>query len=124
MLVQSQISTVKPSSSIRRIRSTSGKSRRIISTQTASVKGLLGTARTAYGGLRYTCLVARSPRRRPRVADIAAQSGLSRATVDRVLHGREGVRPETVAQVERAVAELERQRTQVQLPGGRSSSTW
>ena len=62
------------------------------------------------------CLVARSPRR-PRVADIAAQSGLSRATVDRVLHGRDGVRPETVAQVERAVAELERQRTQVQLSG-------
>jgi LacI family transcriptional regulator len=55
--------------------------------------------------------------RRPRVADIAAQSGLSRATVDRVLHGREGVRPETVTQVERAVAELERQRTQVSLSG-------
>jgi len=55
--------------------------------------------------------------RRPRVADIATQSGLSRATVDRVLHGREGVRPETVAQVERAVAELERQRSQVQLAG-------
>jgi LacI family transcriptional regulator len=58
--------------------------------------------------------VARAARR-PRVADIATQSGLSRATVDRVLHGRDGVRPETVAQVERAVAELERQRTQVQL---------
>ena len=68
------------------------------------------------GGLRYTCLVARAPRP-PRVADIAAQSGLSRATVDRVLHGRDGVRPETVAQVERAVAELERQRSQVQLAG-------
>ena len=37
--------------------------------------------------------------------------------MDRVLHGREGVRPETVAQVERAVAELERQRSQVQLSG-------
>ncbi len=61
-------------------------------------------------------LVALTPRR-PRVADIATQSGLSRATVDRVLHGREGVRPETVAQVERAVAELERQRTQVSLSG-------
>ena len=58
-----------------------------------------------------------APPRRPRVSDIAAQSGLSRATVDRVLHGREGVRPETVAQVERAVAELERQRTQVSLSG-------
>jgi LacI family transcriptional regulator len=55
--------------------------------------------------------------RRPRVADIAAQSGLSRATVDRVLHSRVGVRPETVVQVERAVAELERQRTQVHLSG-------
>jgi LacI family transcriptional regulator len=37
--------------------------------------------------------------------------------VDRVLHRRAGVRPETVAQVERAVAELQRQRTQVQLSG-------
>jgi LacI family transcriptional regulator len=47
--------------------------------------------------------------------DIVTQSGLSRATVDRVLHGRVGVRPETVAQVERAIDELERQRTQVHL---------
>ena len=46
---------------------------------------------------------------RHRVSDIAAQAGLSRATVDRVLHQREGVRPETVAQVERALAELDRQ---------------
>jgi LacI family transcriptional regulator len=57
------------------------------------------------------------PRRRHRVADIAAQSGLSRATVDRVLHERPGVRPETVAQVERALAELDRQRDQVHLSG-------
>ena len=54
---------------------------------------------------------------RPRVNDIARQSGLSRATVDRVLHGRPGVRAETVTQVERAVAELERQRQQVHLSG-------
>lgn len=54
-------------------------------------------------------------RRKHRVGDIAAQSGLSRATVDRVLHGREGVRPETVAQVNQAIDELERQREQVQL---------
>ena len=54
-------------------------------------------------------------RRRHRVVDIATQAGLSRATVDRVLHGREGVRPETVAQVDRAIAELERQHEQVQL---------
>ena len=57
------------------------------------------------------------PSRPPRVSDIATQAGLSRATVDRVLHRRSGVRPETVAQVERAVAELERQRTQVALSG-------
>ncbi len=56
-------------------------------------------------------------RRQYRVADIAAQAGLSHATVDRVLHGRVGVRPETVAQVERAIGELERQRSQVQLSG-------
>jgi LacI family transcriptional regulator len=54
-------------------------------------------------------------RRQHRVGDIARQAGLSRATVDRVLHGREGVRPETVAQVDQAIAELERQRGQVQL---------
>ena len=51
------------------------------------------------------------------MVDIALQAGLSRATVDRVLHGRTGVRPETVAQVERAIAELDRQRTQVHLSG-------
>jgi LacI family transcriptional regulator len=56
-------------------------------------------------------------RREHRVVDIAAQAGLSRATVDRVLHGREGVRPETVAQVNRAIDELERQREQVHLSG-------
>jgi LacI family transcriptional regulator len=56
-------------------------------------------------------------RRDHRVVDIAAQAGLSRATVDRVLHGREGVRPETVAQVRAAIDELERQRAQVHLSG-------
>ena len=54
-------------------------------------------------------------RRKYRVTDIAAQAGLSRATVDRVLHGRVGVRPETVAQVDRAITELDRQRSQVHL---------
>jgi LacI family transcriptional regulator len=56
-------------------------------------------------------------RREHRVVDIAAQAGLSRATVDRVLHGREGVRPETVAQVNQAIDELVRQREQVHLSG-------
>ena len=55
--------------------------------------------------------------RRHRVTDIAAQAGLSRATVDRVLHGRPGVRRETVTQVERAVEELDRQQAQVELSG-------
>ena len=54
-------------------------------------------------------------RRQYRVVDIAAQAGLSHATVDRVLHGRAGVRPETVAQVQRAIGELDRQRVQVEL---------
>jgi LacI family transcriptional regulator len=54
-------------------------------------------------------------RRTHRVTDIAVQAGLSRATVDRVLHGRAGVRPETVAQVGRAIEELDRQRSQVHL---------
>lgn len=35
--------------------------------------------------------------------------------MDRVLHGREGVRPETRTQVDRAIAELDRQREQVEL---------
>jgi LacI family transcriptional regulator len=52
-----------------------------------------------------------------RVTDIAAQAGLSRATVDRVLHGRAGVRAATVAQVEQAIGELDRQREQVRLSG-------
>ena len=50
-----------------------------------------------------------------RISDIDAQSGLSRATVDRVLHGRDGVRASTVAQVRRAIEELDRQREQVHL---------
>jgi LacI family transcriptional regulator len=55
--------------------------------------------------------------RQHRVTDIATQAGLSRATVDRVLHGRAGVRDATVAQVEQAIDELDRQRSQVRLSG-------
>ena len=54
-----------------------------------------------------------------RVRDVADQAGLSPATVDRVLNHRPGVRESTAAQVRRAVAELDRQRDQVQL-GGRT----
>ncbi len=58
-----------------------------------------------------------TPRRLHRVSDIAAQAGLSRATVDRVLHGRAGVREATVVQVEQAITELDRQRAQIRLSG-------
>ncbi|MFT3660834.1 MAG: LacI family DNA-binding transcriptional regulator [Gordonia sp. (in: high G+C Gram-positive bacteria)] len=58
------------------------------------------------------------PHRFP-VREIALQAGVSEATVDRVLHGRPGVRPGTVLQVEQAIAELDAQRTQLRLSGRR-----
>ncbi|MDP4299333.1 LacI family DNA-binding transcriptional regulator [Leptothrix discophora] len=51
------------------------------------------------------------------VKDIALQAGVSTATVDRVLHGRENVREHMVRRVEQAMAALERQRGQVGLVG-------
>lgn len=54
-----------------------------------------------------------------RVADVAEQSGLSPATVDRVLHGRPGASPRAVRAVEQAVAELDRQERSLRL-GARS----
>jgi LacI family transcriptional regulator, galactose operon repressor len=50
-----------------------------------------------------------------RIREIAQQAGLSQATVDRVLHERPGVRASTVAEVQQAIVELERQRTQVRI---------
>ncbi len=50
-----------------------------------------------------------------RMREIAQQSGLSLATVDRVLNRRTGVRASTVAEVERAIADLDRQATQLRL---------
>jgi LacI family transcriptional regulator len=54
-----------------------------------------------------------------RIREIAAQSGLSAATVDRVLHARGGVRSSTVREVEQAIADLDRQQSQLRL-GGRT----
>ncbi len=54
-----------------------------------------------------------------RIREIAQQAGLSTATVDRALHGRPGVRASTVAEVHRAIADLDRQASQVRL-GGRT----
>jgi LacI family transcriptional regulator len=54
-----------------------------------------------------------------RIREIAAQAGLSEATVDRVLHGRGGVRDSTVREVRQAIADLDRQQSQVRL-GGRT----
>ncbi|GAA0922334.1 hypothetical protein GCM10009549_41940 [Streptomyces thermoalcalitolerans] len=51
------------------------------------------------------------------IREIARQAGLSEATVDRVLNGRGGVRESTAQEVYRAIADLERQRTQVRLTG-------
>ena len=52
-----------------------------------------------------------------RIREIAQQAGLSEATVDRVLHGRPGVRSSTVAEVQQAIADLDQQRSQLRLTG-------
>jgi LacI family transcriptional regulator len=45
-------------------------------------------------------------RRRATVHDVARVAGVSLATVDRVLNGRPGVRPQTIEKVESAIAEI------------------
>ncbi|WP_068144524.1 LacI family DNA-binding transcriptional regulator [Rhodococcoides corynebacterioides] len=54
---------------------------------------------------------------RYKVREIAQQAGLSEATVDRVLHGRPGVREDTRAEVQQAIEDLDKQRTQLRLNG-------
>ncbi|HEX9832385.1 MAG TPA: LacI family DNA-binding transcriptional regulator [Mycobacterium sp.] len=56
---------------------------------------------------------------RYKVREIAQQSGLSEATVDRVLNERPGVRATTRAEVEQAIADLDKQRAQLRLNGRR-----
>ena len=58
------------------------------------------------------------PRHRPPLKDIMRLTGLSRATVDRALNARDGVRPVTLAAVEAAVASLQ----QVESSGSSSVS--
>ncbi|MGK2886373.1 MAG: LacI family DNA-binding transcriptional regulator [Rhodococcus sp. (in: high G+C Gram-positive bacteria)] len=54
---------------------------------------------------------------RYKVREIAQQAGLSEATVDRVLHDRPGVRANTRAEVQQAITDLDKQRTQLELNG-------
>lgn len=54
-----------------------------------------------------------------KVREIAQQSGLSEATVDRVLNKRPGVRANTRAEVMQAIADLDKQRAQLRLNGRR-----
>lgn len=54
-----------------------------------------------------------------KVREIAQQSGLSEATVDRVLNERPGVRETTRAEVMQAIEDLEKQRAQLRLNGRR-----
>jgi LacI family transcriptional regulator len=53
------------------------------------------------------------------VREISRQAGVSDATVDRVLHGRPGVRQGTIGQVRQAIRDLEAQRLQLELTGRR-----
>jgi LacI family transcriptional regulator len=52
-----------------------------------------------------------------RIREIAVQAGLSERTVDRVLNNRGQVRESTAREVQQAIADLDRQRSQLRLSG-------
>ena len=52
-----------------------------------------------------------------RIREIAVQAGLSERTVDRVLNNRSQVRESTIRDVHQAIADLDRQRSQLRLSG-------
>jgi LacI family transcriptional regulator len=52
-----------------------------------------------------------------RIREIAMQAGLSERTVDRVLNNRGQVRPSTAREVHQAIADLDRQQSQLRLAG-------
>src|SRR6202000_461451 len=54
---------------------------------------------------------------RYRVREIAQQAGLSEATVDRVRHNRPNVRESTRLEVQQAIGDLDKQRSQLRLAG-------
>ena len=54
---------------------------------------------------------------RYRIREIAVQAGLSERTVDRVLNDRGQVRESTAHEVQQAIADLDRQRSQLRLTG-------
>ena len=56
---------------------------------------------------------------RYKIREIAQQSGLSEATVDRVVNDRPGVRENTRAEVAQAIDDLDKQRAQLRLNGRR-----
>jgi len=56
--------------------------------------------------MKYAAMNAREIMLRPTTKDLAKAAGVSRATVDRVLNGREGVKKRTVDRVNEAIQEL------------------